>query len=380
MQRILFAVVGVFLGLGSGRAADVAVRDAAELRAAVAAAKPGTRLLLAEGAYGGGFHFKDLRGEPGKPITIASADPRKPAVFRDAKTGLHLSNPAHVELVDLEFTVLTANGLNIDDGGAKEGRMAGPVVLRGLRVHDVGGGGNEDGIKLSGLADFSVEDCEIERWGAGGSGIDMVGCHRGVIRLNTLRHTTPPQANGVQAKGGSSAIAILGNRFERTGGRGVNIGGSTGAAFFRPPLAGPGPHAEARAIRVEGNTFLGMDAPLAFVGDDGATVRFNTFERPGKWVMRILQENRGAAFVPCRGGVFSDNVIVFEASRWAEGGVNVGSGTAVETFTFARNWWYCADRPARSTPKLPTAEKDGVYGRNPDEAKGKAGATAWTKQ
>jgi len=380
MARLLISLVIVMAGAAAARAADVAVRGAAELRAAVGAAKPGKRLLLAEGAYGGGFHSKDLRGEPGKPITLASADPKKPAVFRDAKTGLHLSNPVHVELVDLEFTVLTANGLNIDDGGAKDGRAAQHVVLRGLRVHDVGGGGNEDGIKLSGLTDFSVEDCEIERWGAAGSGIDMVGCHRGVIRLNTLRHTMPPQANGVQAKGGSSEIAILGNRFEHTGGRGVNIGGSTGTSFFRPPLAGPGPHVEARAIRVEGNTFLGTDAPVAFVGVDGATVRFNTFERPGKWVMRILQENRGAAFVPCRGGVFTDNVIEFEASRWAEGGVNVGSGTAPETFTFARNWWYCADRPARSTPKLPTPEKDGVYGRHPDEAKGKAGATAWTKQ
>ena len=57
--------------------------------------------------------------------------------------------------------------------------------------------------------------------------------------------------------------------------------------------------------------------------------------------------------------------------------MNVGSGTAPDSFSFARNWWYCTDRPDRSTPRLPTPEKDGVYGRNSAAAKGIAGAEAW---
>jgi hypothetical protein len=363
--------------LPSAPAADVTVRDAAGFRAAVAAAQPGTRILLAEGSYGGGFAFANLRGEPGRPIVIASADPKKPAVFRDAKTGLHLSNPRHVELRDLVFTVLYANGLNIDDGGRREENGAHHVVLHGLRVSDVGGGGNEDGIKLSGLTDFRVEACVVERWGASGSGIDLVGCHRGEITGSTFRHTNPPGANGVQCKGGTSAIVIRGNQFLNTGGRGVNLGGSTGRAFFRPPLAGPGPHAEARNLRVEGNTFVGCVAPVAFVGVDGAAVRYNTIERPGRWALRILQENRAPDFMACRHGQFTDNVILFETARWAEGGVNVGPGTAPETFTFARNWWYAVDRPERSEPKLPKEEMDGVFGRDPAAAKDIAGASAW---
>jgi hypothetical protein len=376
----LILTLAIWAGVVATVAAEVRVHDAAGLRAAVAAATPGTRIELAAGNYGGGFQFAQLRGEAGKPIIIASADPRSPAVLGDAKTGLHLANPAFVELRDLEFAGLSANGLNIDDGGDRDGGGAHHVVLHGLRVHDVGSGGNQDGIKLSGLADFRVEACTIERWGAGGSGIDMVGCHRGQIVGNVLRHTAPPGANGVQCKGGSSAIAIRGNRFEAAGGRGVNIGGSTGRQFFRPPLAGDGPHAEARDIRVEGNTFVGGGAPVAFVGVDGAVVRFNTIEQPGRWAVRILQENKAADFVPSRGGEFSDNVIVFASARWAEGGVNLGAGTAPGTFTFARNWWYCADDPARSRPKLPTPETDGVYGQNPDTAKGRAGADAWRER
>lgn len=167
------------------------------------------------------------------------------------------------------------------------------------------------------------------------------------------------------------------NRFEHAGGRGVNIGGSTGLAFFRPKLEEGGEKAEARAIRVEGNTFVGGMTPVAFAGADGGIVRLNTIERPGKWALRIVQENKAPGFVPARRGEFTDNVIVFESTKWGEGGVNIGGGTAPETFTFARNWWYCVDRPERSTPKLPTPEKDGVYGRKPAEAKGKAGADAW---
>jgi hypothetical protein len=361
-------------------AADVSVRDAAGFRAAVASAKPGTRILLAGGVYGGGFHFSNLRGAAGQPIVIAAADPQQPPIFRDGNMGMHLSNPAFVELRDLVFTKLAHNGLNIDDGGASaQPQSAHDVTLRRLRISDIGSEGNHDGIKLSGLWDFEVVDCTIERWGTkGGSAIDMVGCHRGVIESNVIRHNVPepPNCTGVQCKGGTSAMVIRRNRFEHSGGRGVNIGGSTGLQYFRPPLAAGAVHAEARDIRVEGNTFVGAMTPVAFAGVDGAVVRFNTIERPARWALRILQENKTAGFVACRNGQFTDNVIVFETSRWSEGGVNIGGGTAPDTFTFARNWWYCADQPERSRPNLPTPESDGVYGKSPDDAKGRAGADA----
>jgi len=376
MRHALHLLVGGLVFGSVAVAAEIAVRNAAEFRAAVAAAKPGTRLLLAPGNYEGGFFFANLRGEEGNPIVIAAADPAHPPVFTKAKEGLHLSRPEFVELHSLVFAGLPSNGLNIDDGG-KYDQGAHHIVLRGLRVRDIGAGGNQDGIKLSGLTDFLVADCTVERWGGGGSAIDMVGCHRGVIEGCTFRHGDATGSSGVQCKGGSSVIAIRCNRFEHAGQRAVNIGGSTGREFFRPPLARAGPHAEARDIRVEGNTFIGSMSPIGFVGVDGAVVRFNTFERPGRWIVRILQENRTAGFVPSRRGEFADNVVIFDSANWAEGGVNIGPQTAPDTFTFARNWWYCTDRPDHSTPRLPTPEKDGVYGRNPAAAKGIAGAEAW---
>lgn len=348
-------------------ASDHTVGDAAALRAAVAAAQPGSRILLAPGTYPGGFYFAGVRGEAGSPIVIGAADPANPPVIQGGGNGMHFTDPGFLELRDLVFVGATGNGLNLDDGGSFDS-PAHDVVLRGLRISDVGPQGNRDGLKLSGVVDFRVEGCTIERWGAGGSGIDMVGCHRGLIVSNLFRHTpaaTSGGANGVQTKGGTRDIVVRRNRFEHAGARGVNVGGSTGLEFFRPPLAAGGEHAEAGAIRVEGNTFVGSTAPVAFVGVDGAVVRFNTIYRPERWALRILQETTAPGFVPCRNGEFTDNLIAFRSDEWASGGVNIGANTAPTTFRFARNWWYCLDDPARSRPTLPVPETSGVYSQSP---------------
>jgi Right handed beta helix region len=249
------------------------------------------------------------------------------------------------------------------------------LVLLRLRVSDVGPRGNRDGIKLSGVEDFRVEGCTVERWGDGGSAIDMVGCRKGTIEGCTFRRPADEPgsqgaggSNGVQAKGASRDVVIRRNRFENAGGRAVNVGGSTGLDYFRPPLAEwKGERWESKDIRVEGNTILGSQAPVAFVGADGGVFRFNTVHLPGRWALRILQENRAEGFVPSRGGEFTDNLVVFRSGAWSEGGVNVGPGTEPATFRFARNFWFCEDAPGRTRDlvRLPAEEKDGVHGKDP---------------
>jgi hypothetical protein len=359
-------------------AADLQVKSPDDFRKAIASAKPGDRILVAAGEYGGGFSSMNLRGQAGQPIVIAAADPRNPPTFSNARAGIYLSNPAHVQLENLVFTKISGNGVNIDNGGDMTNDTASHIVLNGLRVSDIGNRGNEDGIKLSGLNDFRVEGCTVERWGrGGGSAIDMVGCHRGTIDGCTFRHLDAEFSNGVQCKGASASITIQRCVFENAGGRAINVGGNTGTPYFRPPLKPEGGNVEARQIRVEGNRFAGHTAAIVFASADACAARFNTIDRPARWAFRILQENNAPGFLPCRNCEVTDNVIVFESARWSEGGVNVGAGTEANTFKFARNWWYCADRPANSRPKLPSPEDAGVYGKDPAEAKGKAGADAW---
>ena len=338
---------------------EIVVSDTQQLRRALAEATPGTTIRIAPGTYRGGLGARDLHGTTDQPIVLRAMDPQKPPLFEGGGSGLQLSHVSYVELHDLAMSGATGNGLNIDDGGSYE-TPSHHVTLRGIVVRDVGPDGNRDGIKLSGLDDFLIENCIVERWGAGGSGIDMVGCHRGTITGCTLRHENGRGSNGIQAKGGTSDVTISRCRFEQAGQRGINVGGSTGLAYFRPE---PQSY-EAKNITVEDCRFVGSVAPIAFVGVDGATVRFNTIYRPGKWVFRILQETRQEDFVPCRNGRFTDNLIVFDAAALTTP-VNIGPGTAPETFTLARNAWYCLDQPQRSRPRLPIDETDGVYGVEP---------------
>jgi hypothetical protein len=375
---LLLSIAMLARGASAG-AAEVRVRDAAGLRKAAAAAAPGTSILLEPGDYAGGITIDGLKGAPGKPVRIAAADPERPPVFRGGGVAIHLTDPEHVEIEGIAVAGMSGNGINIDDGGSFD-TPAKHIVIRKVKVTDTGSRGNQDGIKLSGVTDFRIEGSTIERWGkGGGSAIDMVGCHRGVIEGCVFRHEDAEGSSGVQAKGGSTAIAVRGNRFESAGGRAVNIGGSTGPPYFRPPLpadpAKAGGLFEAKDIVVEGNTFTGGAAPVAFVGCDGATVRFNTIWKPERWAFRILQETRLPGFVPSRNGELTDNIIVFDARGW-RGAANIGADTAPATFRFARNVWYAADEPARSRPDLPSAEEGGIHGKDPllvDPARGDLG-------
>ena len=374
---VMFVLAPVFVAVANaqGVSVTVSVHTRDNLQRAVEVAKPGTTILLAPGTYEGGLAFTRLQGTKDHPIILAAADDSKPPVIQGGNSCLHLSDPAYVELHNLVLAKGRQNGLNIDDDGSIE-TPAHHVVLRRLQVRDIGSDRNHDGIKLSGLDDFRIEKCTVERWGQKGSGIDMVGCHRGDISHSTFREGEKDGANGVQMKGGSSEVTVRHCRFENAGGRAVNLGGSTGLAYFRPSPQGY----EAKDIVVEDCTFVGSMAPVAFVGVDGATVRHNTFYRPTKWLMRILQENQDPKFVPCRNGKFTGNIIAFQMDEVATT-VNVGPKTAPETFQFAGNFWYCLDSPDRTSRavQLPTAESGGTYGQDPgfvDASKGDLRLTA----
>jgi hypothetical protein len=282
-------------------------------------------------------------------------------VIEGGQTGLHLQSPQHVEIRDLVFTGATGNGLNIDDAG-NVATPARHITLSGVTVRNVGPRGNSDGVKFSGVDDFQLTGCRIERWGDGGSGVDMVGCHRGVIEQSQFVGPGGEQANAIQTKGGSSDVTVRRCRIENPGGRGVNIGGSTGVDFFRPRDAAY----EARNIRVEDCEFLGGAAAVAFVGVDGAVVQHNTIYRPRRWVLRILQESVGDRFVPCRNGKFLNNVVTFRASEVRQA-VNIGGSTSPESFQFAGNLWSCLDQPAdaKRYVSLPAPEQNAAYGPPP---------------
>ena len=350
----------ILLAFAASSSAAVTVSADAELQQAMRNAKAGDVMRVAAGSYRGGVFAEAISGTAESPIVIEAADEKNPPIFDGGANGIQLSRCSYVTFRNLHFRGQTGNGLNIDDGGKFDTPAIG-ITLERLHVSDVGPRGNHDGIKLSGLKDFRVIGCTVEGWG--GSAIDMVGCHDGVIEDCTFRGKEGfEQATGPQMKGGSSAIVIRRCDFLSAGGRAINVGGSTGAAYFRPRDA----NYEAKDIVVQDCRFVGSDAPVAFVGVDGAAFQHNTIYRPRKWVLRILQESQEPRFVRCRGVNFERNLIVFRSDE-VNTHVNIGASgnPAADTFKFAENWWFCEDAPKRSKPDLPTPETSGVYGEDP---------------
>jgi hypothetical protein len=375
----------VLLAVAPALAAEraVEVRDDASLRAALRTVAPGTHIRIGPGRYNPGVWAANLQGTAQQPIIIEGLDEKKPPVFEGGAEAWHLSDCSYLTLRNIAVRKQTSNGINIDDGGTYE-TPSHHITLERLHIADIGPQGNHDAIKLSGVDAFVVRDCRVEGWG--GQAVDMVGCHRGLIDACVFRGKPGfSQDTGPQTKGGSREITIRCCLFDHAGTRSVNLGGSTGLRFFRPQGA---PY-EAKDITVEGCTFIGSPAPIAYVGVDGAVVRYNTIYQPSKWVLRILQETTEKGFAPCRNGRFEHNLVVFRQAD-VQVFVNIGPNTRPDTFTFADNFWFCEDRPEASKPVLPVPESCGVYGRDPrlaapgehlfrpnDAQAGRFGATAW---
>jgi len=332
-------------------AETIVIKDPATLRATLADLKPHTTLQIAPGDYPGGHHITGI-----EHLTLEALDKNNPPRFIGGNTAFQFSRCPHLTLSHLHITGQSANGLNLDDGGQLDSPTPG-ITLDHLEVSDIGPTGNHDAIKCSGLKQLTIRDCSITGWG--GQGIDFVGCHDSLI--TNCRFTGKPgftASAAIQLKGGTSGIIVEKCRFLNAGERPLNIGGSTGLAYFRPP----GTQHEAASIIVRDNHIEGSLCAAAFVGVDGAEFSDNTILYPTKWIFRILQETREPGFAPCRNVLIKNNRFTFRRSQ-VQTDINLSDGTAPETFRFESNHWLAEDLPARSQPKLPTQETAGTYGQ-----------------
>ncbi len=306
------------------------------------------------------MYISGPHGTAFQPIVIAAVDPSQPPIIRGGNECLKLQSPQHIELRNLIFEGANSNGLNIDDSGRND-FSAHHVKLRNLVIREVGKGGNQDGLKMSGVSDFVIEKLTVDGWSQDGQAIDLVGCRDGKVEDCFLDGKNVGRV-GFQAKGGSRDILVQNCRFERVTDRSLNIGGKTGLKFFRPEPQG----FEAKDVTITGCTIVGSAAPFAFVNVDGALVNNNTIFRPTHWVFRILQETRSEGFVPSRNGRFVGNVIAWRGEELSFF-VNVGAETDAESFQIAENFWYRIDSPQCSQPQgLPVEEQGGVYGQDPE--------------
>ncbi len=344
----------LFLLLGSLAAADVIiVRDGVSLRTALRGLKPDTTLKIAPGDYPGGHHVSGV-----EKLTVAALDPENPPHFRGGANAWHFSRCNDLTLRNLRISGQTGNGLNLDDGGDLANPTTGSTIEH-VEISDIGPKGNHDGIKCSGLDKLTIRDCTITGWG--GQAIDFVGCHHSLITgCRFIGKEGFTASAGIQLKGGSGDVMVEKCHFTNAGERPINVGGSTDLAFFRPQ----GAMQEASSIVVTNNLIEGGLCAAAFVGVEGAEFTNNTVLFPEKWIFRILQETKGTGFRPCSYVLIKGNKVTFRRSQ-VQIDINIGDGTAPETFRFQNNRWFAEDKPQASKPRLPVAEKDGVDGVDP---------------
>lgn len=349
-MKILLTIL--LLSAGRAGAAEFVVATDAELEAAVGRLRAGDTLMIQPGNYRGGWSVEGV-----EKLNVRAAVAEKPPVFVGGNQAWHFSRCPELTLSHLHLRGQKHNGINVDDGGQLDRPING-VRISHLKVEDIGPNGNFDGIKLSGLRGFTVSHCEIAGWG--GQGIDLVGCHRGrIVECRLAGKDGFSATAGIQIKGGSSEVLVEACRFENAGLRPLNIGGSTGLAYFRPH----GARHEARSITVRDCMIRGGECAAAFVGVDGAVFSKNRIEYPAKWIFRILQETRDPGFAPCGNVEISGNRIVFRREN-VRTDINIGDATAPQTFVFRGNRWLAEDRPEASKPNLPVTEDAGVYGKN----------------
>jgi len=334
---------------------EIMVSSVKELREALQNTLPGTIISIAPGLYSSGIYMKDVHGSPDSPIVVTGADPENPPVFMGYGEGAKLSSCSFIKLANMTFQGFTKNGMNIDDGGKVE-TSSHHIILDNITVLDIGPKGNRDALKMSGVDHFIVRNSQFKGWG--GSGIDMVGCHNGVVEncrfIGVDGYRT---ANGIQVKGGSRSILVQNSFFENAGERVVHIGGSTGKQYFRPARTSY----EAKDVTVAGNTFVGGEAQVAWITAQESHVHHNLFYLPTKWVGRILQETKDPMFKPSQNGLFENNMVITD--NRVRTFFNIGRRTKPSSFVFRTNAWF--NPQGKVVPSLPTPEKDGIYDLDP---------------
>jgi hypothetical protein len=361
-KELHVAVGGNDSNSGSASSPLATIKKAADL------ATPGTAIRIHSGTYPGGTYISGLAGSATAPIWLGGAPGETPPVIQGGGEVIHLTKVRYLVVHDLVGRNTTQNGISIDDGGEYANADATRyVIFQRISVHDVGGSGNQDCLKMSGVNDFWVLDSEFARCGGGtsGSGIDQVGCHHGVVARSSF---TDMAGNAVQTKGGSLDVEIKWNLMNNGGARAVNMGGSTGFQYFRPPLSTSSPNYEAKDIRVIANLIIGGAAPLGFVGCVDCLAANNTIIDPTNWLLRILQEtvsSGGTTFLPAQNGRFVNNLVYFDRGDLSTY-INIGPSTNAPSFQFQNNLWYAHDNPSQSQPSgLPASETGAVVGHDP---------------
>ena len=350
-------VVVLLLGLARiGATQEVTVNSIGALGRALRAAQPGTTVLIAPGTYRAPrgrkvFWLANVHGAPGRPITIRAQDPQNRPVFQGGNEGFHLARCSYIVVDGIICEGAHVNNMQFD--------FCRYIVIMNSVSRNMaatGNNGNCDGIKMPGTSDFLIYNCTVERWGAQGSAIDMVGCARGLMARCRFNFPAPARcsANCTQPKSGTFGIGIYRCVFDDASLRSVQFGGAG-----RPMHLGIGRNQSGLDQVAMGNIIVSGECPIVYACASNTVFAYNTIVRPTGYVVRILREGD---YRPMANNVITRNLIVYDRNLTF---MQNGPRTFPRAVSWAENYWYNSVNPARSIPTLPVAERAPAGGRDP---------------
>ncbi|MDA0990709.1 MAG: right-handed parallel beta-helix repeat-containing protein [Verrucomicrobia bacterium] len=343
------------IGTATANARVFAVTQSEDLSAAIDEVQPGDRIELGWRVARGDIVLRGLHGSPTAPITITAAEPDRRPVLRHGDVSLRLINCHYVTIEYLDIEGMPEAGVVIRDRGSADNACS-HLRLRHLAIRETGPQGDRDAMLITGASDIVISDCQFEAWG--GSAIDLVGCHRAIINNCRFQGRDGYSEDGaIDIRGASSNVLVQSSLFSWAGREAITIGGATPADDFRPRAE----RYEATDVRIAGNRIIGSGASIVWSAAQDSRIENNTIVLPLAWVGRIIQENPDDSLLPCAGGIFQRNIIVY--NNRVRTLIDVGLGTHPQTFVFSSNAWYAAGSRQRS--RLPGRHDHNIHQVDP---------------
>ncbi len=319
------------------------------ISAAVAVATPGTRILLAPRSYQQ-VAINDLHGTASAPIWIEGPATAPRASFTGTN-GIRLNRPQYVVIRHLDFTALTGDAINADEGGQANFGMAHHLV-----IDDITATGVVNAFQIRGVTDVSIYNSAVT---SSTRGAQLWGVHRAVLAKLTF---TAMSTTSVQFAAGSRDIVLRQSRITGDTMRAVWIGGNSAEVDFRPLLAATDNY-EARDIQVFDNFIDGHSSAVVCASCTNALIANNRITGDLDYVFRVINEHPaglGGHEFPMPGTLrIHGNAIEVTTNPY---GTRMESNTSCATCEYSHNLWLEIDDPPDSTPPLPVPETNGIYG------------------
>jgi Ca2+-binding RTX toxin-like protein len=225
--RFLWVSAGAAVG-GDGSSA----RPFATIQAGVAAATPGTAVMVKAGGYAENVKLV-TNGRSDAPIWLVSADGPQAAHITGGVTKPGIQGMGSDNYVIKNFLITGSyDGIQFSQSGRDFTDLVHNVVIQGNVIRSV----LHDGVKVGQADNAWVLDNHIDGV-RDEEGIDTVAVTNSVIARNEVAHTGGSSA-AIVVKGGAYNVHIQSNYVHDVVGDGISIGGNTEDAYFRPGHTG----------------------------------------------------------------------------------------------------------------------------------------------